>query len=161
MSLAFATPPAKLFLIGLDEEGRLSAFERTFNKCMGLASPGSETIYLGTRYQIWRLENALAPGALHDGFDRLFVPRKVWTTGYLNCHDVAVDGSGDVIFVNTRFGCLAKVSERYSFQPIWWPPFQSRRRQGDCCHLNGVVIRERQSRIRDQRKPHRRGRLVA
>lgn len=141
VSLAFAVPPAKLFLIGLRDDGRLSAFERTFNKCMGLAAAGSGTIYLGTRYQIWRLENALAPGALHDeGFDRLYVPRRVWTTGYVNCHDVAVDGAGEVVFVNTRFGCLATVSERFSFEPVWWPPFQARRGQGDCCHLNGVAI---------------------
>ena len=51
--MAFAVPPSKLFLIGLDGVGRLSAFERTFNKCMGPASPGPDTIYLGTRYQIW------------------------------------------------------------------------------------------------------------
>lgn len=141
VSLAFAVPPAKLFLIGLRDDGRLSAFERTFNKCMGLARAGTESIYLGTRYQLWRLANVLADGALHDdGFDRLFVPRKVWTTGYLNCHDVAVDESDRVIFVNTRFGCLATVSERFSFEPLWWPPFQSRRQQGDCCHLNGVVL---------------------
>jgi uncharacterized protein (TIGR03032 family) len=140
VSLAFATPPAKLFLIGLDDDGGLSAFERTFNKCMGLASPGSGTIYLGTRYQLWQLENALRPGAKHDGFDRLFIPRRVWTTGYLNCHDVAIDGTGRVIFVNTRFGCLATISDRYSFEPLWWPPFQTRRSQGDCCHLNGVAI---------------------
>jgi uncharacterized protein (TIGR03032 family) len=141
VSLAFAVPPAKLFLIGLRSDGRLSAFERTFNKSMGLAAAGSSTIYLGTRYQIWRLENALAPGALHeDDFDRLFVPRRVWTTGYLNCHDVAVDGSGRAVFVNTRFGCLATVSDQFSFEPLWWPPFQSRRQQGDCCHLNGVAM---------------------
>jgi uncharacterized protein (TIGR03032 family) len=144
VSLAFAVPPAKLFLIGLRDDGRLSAFERTFNKCMGLAADGSQTIYLGTRYQIWRLENALGPGVLHDGFDRLFVPRRVWTTGYVNCHDVAVDGAGDAIFVNTRFGCLATVSERFSFEPMWWPPFQTRRRQGDCCHLNGVALADGQ-----------------
>jgi uncharacterized protein (TIGR03032 family) len=140
VSLAFAVPPAKLFLIGVREDGRLSAFERTFNKCMGLAAWGASTIYLGTRYQIWRLENALGPGAWHEGFDRLYVPRRVWTTGYVNCHDVAVDGSGEVLFVNTRFGCLARVSERFSFEPLWWPPFQSRRTQGDCCHLNGVAM---------------------
>jgi uncharacterized protein (TIGR03032 family) len=140
-SLAFAIPPAKLFLIGVREDGRLSAFERTFNKCMGLAAAGSGTIYLGTRYQIWRLENALAPGARHEGeFDRLYVPRRVWTTGYVNCHDVAVDGSGNVVFVNTRFGCLATVSDAFSFEPLWWPPFQTRRSQGDCCHLNGVAM---------------------
>ena len=141
VSLAFAVPPAKLFLIGLRDDGRLSAFERTFNKCMGLAAAGANSIYLGTRYQIWRLENALAAGARHDdGFDRLYVPRRVWSTGYVNCHDVAVDGTGEVVFVNTRFGCLARVSERFSFEPLWWPPFQTRRSQGDCCHLNGVAI---------------------
>ena len=140
VSLAFAVPPAKLFLIGLREDGRLSAFERTFNKCMGLAAWGTSTIYLGTRYQIWRLENALGAGVWHEGFDRLYVPRLVWTTGYVNCHDVAVDGGGDVVFVNTRFGCLARVSERFSFEPLWWPPFQSRRVQGDCCHLNGIAM---------------------
>jgi uncharacterized protein (TIGR03032 family) len=141
VSLAFAVPPAKLFLIGLRGDGRLSAFERTFNKCMGLAAASSARIYLGTRYQIWRLENALAPGVLHDDeFDRLYVPRQVWTTGYVNCHDVAVDGAGEVVFVNTRFGCLATVSERFSFEALWWPPFQTRRGQGDCCHLNGVAI---------------------
>ena len=145
VSLAFAIPPSKLFFIGLHAGGRLSAFERSFSKCMGLAAAGSETIYLGTRYQVWRLENGPSPAPEDgDGFDRCFVPRRVWTTGYVNCHDVAVVGSSAAekraIFVNTRFGCLAEVSERYSFVPTWWPPFQSRRVQGDCCHLNGVAI---------------------
>jgi uncharacterized protein (TIGR03032 family) len=139
-SLVFALPPAKLFLIGLDEHDGLSAFERTFNKCMGLAAAGPDTIYLGTRFQLWRLENALGEGAQHEGHDRLFVPRRVWTTGYLNCHDVAVGGDRHPLFVNTRFGCLAEVSDRYSFEPIWWPPFQTRRQQGDCCHLNGLAM---------------------
>jgi uncharacterized protein (TIGR03032 family) len=140
VSLAFAVPPSKLFLIGLNPDGELSAFERTFNKCMGLAAAGSETIYLGTRYQIWRLQHAPPQGPDHEGYDRCFVPRRVWTTGYINCHDVAVDGNGEVLFVNTRFGCLARLSDRYSFVPVWWPPFQTRRRQGDCCHLNGVAM---------------------
>ena len=142
VSLAFAIPPAKLFFIGLHADGRLSAFERTFSKCMGLAAAGPDTIYLGTRYQIWRLENAPTVGTAHEEFDRCFVPRRVWTTGYVNCHDVAVDGDGQPLFVNTRFGCLASLSERYSFVPEWWPPFQPRRTQGDCCHLNGVAVSE-------------------
>ena len=142
VSLAFAVPPSKLFLIGLDADGRLSAFERTFNKCMGLASPGPGTIYLGTRYQVWRLENAPPRGQDQEGYDRCYVPRRVWTTGYVNCHDVAVGPDHSVLFVNTRFGCLARLSDRFSFVPVWWPPFQTRRRQGDCCHLNGVALSE-------------------
>ena len=140
VSLAFAVPPAKLFFIGLHADGRLSAFERTFSKCMGLAAASSETIYLGTRYQIWRLEHGPRPATNEEDFDRCFVPRRVWTTGYVNCHDVAVEGDGQVLFVNTRFGCLATVSDRYSFVPTWWPPFLARRTQGDCCHLNGLAI---------------------
>jgi uncharacterized protein (TIGR03032 family) len=141
VSLAFATPPSKLFLIGLDDAGRLSVFERTFNKCMGLAVDGTETIYLGTRYQVWRLQHAPAQHPDYEGYDRCFVPRRVWTTGYVNCHDVASDGAGGVVFVNTRHGCLARLSDTHSFEPIWWPPFHHRRRQGDCCHLNGLAMR--------------------
>ncbi len=140
VSLAFAIPPAKLFFIGLQDDGRLSAFERTFSKCMGLAAAGADRIYLGTRWQIWRLENAPPTGPAQEGFDRCYVPRRVWTTGYINCHDVAVDAAGEPLFVNTRFGCLASVDDRYSFVPRWWPPFQDRRVQGDCCHLNGVAM---------------------
>ena len=140
VSLAFAIPPSKLFLIGLHGDGRLSAFERTFSKCMGLAAASSDTIYLGTRYQIWRLENGPPIGDRAEDFDRCFVPRRVWSTGYVNCHDVAVGAGEHVVFVNTRFGCLATVSDRYSFVPTWWPPFQDRRVQGDCCHLNGVAM---------------------
>lgn len=140
VSLAFAIPPSKLFFIGLHENGRLSAFERTFNKCMGLAAAGPDTIYLGTRYQIWRLEHGPTAGTEYEAYDRCFVPRRVWTTGYVNCHDVAVDGDGQPLFVNTRFGCLASLSDRFSFVPEWYPPFQSRRVQGDCCHLNGVAM---------------------
>ncbi len=113
VSLAFATPPAKLFLIGLRPDGQLSVFERTFDKSMGLAKVGTNTLYLGTRYQIWRLENPLPPGQLaEDQYDRLYIPRKVYTTGMVNVHDVAVDAQGRVLFVNTRFGCLAAVSDQ-------------------------------------------------
>ena len=36
VSFAFTTyQTGKLFLIGLQPEGRLSVFERTFNRCMG------------------------------------------------------------------------------------------------------------------------------
>ena len=144
VSLAFAVPPATLFFVGLDDDRRLSVFQRAFNKCMGLSVASPDTLYLGTRYQIWRLESALRPGEDREGFDACYVPRRVWTTGYVNCHDVAVDGRGDPVFVNTRFGCLATVSDRFSFVPLWRPPFQYRRIQGDCCHLNGVAMADGQ-----------------
>ena len=59
VSLAFTTyQTGKLLLIGLRPDGRLSVFERTFNRCMGLwASP--QTLYMSSLYQLWRFDNAL------------------------------------------------------------------------------------------------------
>ena len=145
ISLAFATPPSKLFLIGLRPDGQLSVFERSFNKTMGIAKSGTHTIYLGTRYQIWRFENPLQAGQLaEDEYDRLYIPRRAFTTGMVNVHDVAVDAQARIIFVNTRFGCLATVSDTYSFVPLWKPPFLEKIVPGDRCHLNGLAMRDGQ-----------------
>jgi uncharacterized protein (TIGR03032 family) len=140
LSLAFTTyQSGKLFLIGMRGDGRMSVFERTFNRCMGLWGDG-QTLYMSTLYQLWRFENVLDATETHDGYDRLYVPRLAWTTGDVDAHDVAVDGSGRVVFVNTLFSCLATVSERYSFVPVWHPPFVTRLAAEDRCHLNGLAL---------------------
>lgn len=140
ISLAFTTYQAgKLFLIGLQPTGRLSAFERTFNRCMGLWTDG-QTMWMSTLFQLFRLENYLPAGQSADGYDRLYVPQAAFTTGDLDVHDLAVGGSGRLIFVNTLFGCLATLSERHSFQPLWRPPFLSKQAGEDRCHLNGLAM---------------------
>ena len=141
VSLAFAVPPARLVFVGSLPEGGLTVFERAFDKTMGLARDGTRTLYLATRFSIWRLEDQ-APDeqAREDGFDRCFVPSQVWTTGTVNTHDLAVDPDGGVIFVATRFNCLARPSDRLSFEPIWQPPFLDGFGPGDRCHLNGVAM---------------------
>jgi uncharacterized protein (TIGR03032 family) len=140
VSLAFTTYQAgKLFLVGLRPDGQLSAFERTFNRCMGLWADGP-SLWMGTLYQLWRLENALQPGLLHDGCDAVYVPRVGYTTGDLDTHDLAVERDGRVVFVNTSFSCLATLSPRYSFRPLWRPPFVSKLAAQDCCHLNGLAL---------------------
>jgi uncharacterized protein (TIGR03032 family) len=141
-SLAFTTyQSGKLFLIGMQENGRLSVFERTFNRCMGLWGDG-QTLYMSTLYQLWRFENTLEAGQAHDGYDRLYVPRMAWTTGDVDAHDVAVDSAGRVVFVNTLFSCLATVSDRHSFVPVWQPPFVSKLAAEDRCHLNGLALED-------------------
>jgi uncharacterized protein (TIGR03032 family) len=139
-SLAFTTYQAgKLFLIGLQPNGRLSIFERTFSRCMGLCA-GGDSLWMTSLYQLWRFENALSPGQVHDGYDRLYVPQVGYTTGDLDIHDVAVDADGRVVFVNTLFSCLATTSERHSFRPVWRPPFVSKLAAEDRCHLNGLAM---------------------
>lgn len=141
-SLAFTTyQSGKLFLIGMRDDGRLSVFERTFNRCMGLWGD-AQTLYMSTLYQLWRFENVLDPGASANGYDRLYVPRVAWTTGDIDVHDVVVDASGRVVFVNTLFSCLATVSERHSFVPLWHPPFITKLAAEDRCHLNGLALED-------------------
>ncbi len=142
LSLAFTTyQTGKLFLIGLQSDGRLSIFERTFNRAMGLCGDG-QTLWLTSLFQVWRFENVLEPGQTHDGYDRLYVPRVGYTTGDVDAHDIAVDASGRAVFANTLFSCLAAVSERYSFAPLWRPPFISRLAAEDRCHLNGLAMQD-------------------
>ncbi|AFY59323.1 TIGR03032 family protein [Synechococcus sp. PCC 6312] len=144
MSLVFSTYQAnKLFFIGQSQEQRLSIFERTFQRCMGLwATP--DTIYLSTLYQIWRLENSLAPRETYKDYDRLYIPQLAFTTGDLDIHDVVVDREGQIIFVSTLFSCLATISSTHSFKPLWKPDFISKLAAEDRCHLNGLAMKEGQ-----------------
>src|SRR5262249_46557229 len=139
-SLAFTTyQTGKLFLIGLRPDGRISIFERTFNRCMGLHATG-QTLYMSSLYQLWRFENSLAPGVLHEGYDRLYIPQVGYTTGDIDIHDIAIDEAGRIVFVSTLFGCLGTVSEQHSFVPLWQPPFLSRLAAEDRCHMNGLAM---------------------
>lgn len=142
LSLAFTTYQiGKLFFVGLKPNGELSVFERTFNRCMGLvATPGG--LWMSSLYQIWRFENLLADGESRDGFDRFYRPQLGYTTGDCDIHDLAVDGDGRLVFVNTLFSCLATLSDTHSFRPLWKPPFISRLAAEDRCHLNGLAMRD-------------------
>ncbi len=170
LSLVFTTYQAgKVFFIGLRQNGQLSVFERTFERCMGLYAHNS-SLYLSSLYQLWRLENALEPGQIADGCDAVYVPQVGYITGDLDIHDVVLveppqppllrgdqqiepqvpslnNGRlGGVVFVNTLFSCLATISETKSFVPLWKPPFISKLAAEDRCHLNGLAMREGQPR---------------
>ncbi len=142
ISLAFTTYQAgKLFFIGLGPEGRLSFFERTFNRCMGLCVDG-DALWMSTLFQLWRFKNTLEPAQVAGGYDALFVPRVAWTTGDIDIHDIAVDKDGQVVFVNSLFSCLATVDADHSFRPLWKPPFISKLAAEDRCHLNGLAMED-------------------
>jgi uncharacterized protein (TIGR03032 family) len=142
VSLAFTTYQSnRLFLLGRKPGGRLAVNERLFDKPMGLCFDG-DTLHMGCRYQIWQLENRLAPGQEHHGHDRLYVPSLAHTTGDLNVHDVVPDKDQRLVFVNTDFSCLATLRPGYSFEPLWQPPFISKLVAEDRCHLNGLALKD-------------------
>ena len=140
VSLACTTyQTGKLLLLGRKPDAGLAVFERNFTRCMGLWADG-QTLWMSSQYQLWRLENALRPGELYQGHDRLYVPKLGITTGDLDMHDVAVESDGRVVFVATGFGSLGTTDERYSFAPLWRPPFLSQLAAEDRCHLNGLAL---------------------
>jgi uncharacterized protein (TIGR03032 family) len=142
VSLAFTTRHAsKLFMIGLSAEGEFTVSERTIDYCMGIASAG-RSLYVASKWQIWRFENALGAGERAEGFDAVYVPKASHVTGDIDCHEMAVDGDGRLVFVNTLFNCLAYLSRDYSFHPAWKPDFISGYVPEDRCHLNGVAIQD-------------------
>lgn len=142
-SLAFTSyQTGKLFLVGLLPGGRVSFHQQNYQRAMGLCAQ-RERLYLGSLFQVWRFENALGPGErANEHFDRLYVPRNVQATGDVDIHELGVDRAGRVIFVNTKHSCLATLSTRYGFTPIWKPPFISKLAAEDRCHLNGMAMHD-------------------
>ncbi|MGJ4960590.1 TIGR03032 family protein [Bradyrhizobium sp. HKCCYLRH3061] len=133
----------KLYFLGQNVDGGLLVHERLFHKAMGLCVVDRDTILLATMFQILKFRNVLAPGQrINDLHDACYVPRQIFTTGELDVHDVGVLSDGRIVFVNTLYNCLASISERHSFTPLWKPSFISKIVREDRCHLNGLAIED-------------------
>ncbi len=147
VSIAFTTyQVGKLFLVGVQPDGKLSVFERTFNRAMGMCAhsgPGdveAQTLWMASLFQLWRFENFVPGGVTADGYDRVYVPTVGHTTGDVDVHDLHVRADGSPVFVVTLFNCIATVSADRSFVPLWKPPFVSGLVPEDRCHLNGLAV---------------------
>jgi uncharacterized protein (TIGR03032 family) len=141
-SIAFTTYQAgKVFFLGINAEGRLAVFERSFPRCMGLGvSADVRSLVLATEYQLLRFDNVVPPGSLSGGHDAVYAPHLAWITGDVDARDVAIAADGRPVFVNTLFSCLATPSDGYSFRSLWMPPFVSRLAPEDRRHLNGLAL---------------------
>lgn len=140
-SLAFTSyQTGQLFLVGSHPNGTVSFNQQNFQRAMGVCwMPGR--LYLGSLFQLWRLENMLRPGEVaNQAFDTVLVPRNAQTTGDVDIHEVGIDGEGRVVFVNTKYSCLCTLDLTHSFLPVWKPPFISKLAPEDRCHLNGLAM---------------------
>ncbi len=131
----------KIFFLGLQPDGRLSVFERTLERVMGMHTTAG-TIHVSTLYQLWRFRNALQPGETFQGYDAVYVPRESRVTGDVDIHDIVVDADGQVVFTNTLFNCVATLDDEHNFRPLWRPPWISKLAPEDRCHLNGLALRD-------------------
>lgn len=142
-SLVLTTYQAgKLIFLGSEPDGKVSLFEREFTRAMGLATfDDARGFALATQHRIYRFNNILPPGGIDPrGFDAVYAPHVAWITSSVDAHDVGIDAAGRPVFVNTRFSCIAAVSDTHSFRPLWRPPFISQLAREDRCHLNGMAM---------------------
>ncbi len=141
LSLAISSyQSGRVYLVGSDKQGRVSFFERIFERAMGIVG-NAQRIYLGGLYQLWRFENVLRSNEIiHGQFDKCYVPRNAQTIGDVDIHELGICSNGKVVFVNTKYSCLAELSQTHSFKAIWKPKFISKLAPEDRCHLNGLAM---------------------
>jgi len=163
-SVLVTTYQAGKLVILRNDGGVLNTHFRNFLKPMGLAIEGRR-LAIGASVDILEFHNVPAVCRRLDGaenqrdaggdwssaaageaprgarHDACFLPRWSHTTGNVQIHEMAyVDG--ELWFVNTAFSCLATRSDDNSFTPRWRPWFVPQLMPGDCCHLNGLAVRD-------------------
>jgi uncharacterized protein (TIGR03032 family) len=109
--------------------GELAASFWSFPRPMGVAGQG-DRLALASRDYLW---------VFQVSSQQLSVDA-VYATGRLDAHDLAFDRRG-LLFANTRFNCVSRPSERVHFLRSWQPPFVTAAQRTDCCHLNGIGVR--------------------
>jgi uncharacterized protein (TIGR03032 family) len=141
LSLAISSyQTGRVYLVGSDKQGRVAFFERLFERAMGIVG-NAQRIYLGSLYQLWRFENVLRSNeVIHGQFDKCYVPRNAQTIGDLDIHELGIRTNGKVVFINTKYSCVAELSQTHSFKAIWKPDFISKLAPEDRCHLNGLAM---------------------
>ena len=143
------------------QDGVLNTHFRSFDKPMGLAIADNR-LAVGAASAIWEYHNlpdvcpkldahaqSESPDAPQFRHDACYLPRTTHWTGDIQIHEMAWIGAGneaDLWVVNTRFSCLSRRSDLYCFEPVWRPSFIESFVPGDCCHLNGLAMRDGQVR---------------
>jgi uncharacterized protein (TIGR03032 family) len=132
-----------LYNIGCDPKGGLHLHQAAIAKAMGLSYDGNGSMILAGDSEIVHFKNILSPDEkINNTFDACFMPRLRHVTGRLDAHDIGLLSNGAPVFVNTRFNCLATVSDQHSFEEVWRPSFIDALVDEDRCHLNGMAMRD-------------------
>jgi uncharacterized protein (TIGR03032 family) len=156
-SLFVTTYQAGKLVILRSDAGLINTHFRAFNKPMGMAiAPGR--LAIGTAVDVWEFRNVpavaakLEPPGKHDA---CYLPRSAHVTGDIQIHEMAYCSRvspklgtqvseklayEELLFVNTRFSCLATHDPDHSFAPVWRPKFISQLTPDDRCHLNGLCV---------------------
>ncbi|MCJ8191981.1 TIGR03032 family protein [Sphingomicrobium aestuariivivum] len=144
ISLAFTSyQSGLLYMLGRNPKNGAQLHQSQMAKPMGLARTPDGGLVMTGMAQVYRFANVISGDQrINHVFDACFVPRTIHVTGRLDAHDVGVTKDGEIVFVNTRYNCLAKLSDTHSFEVVWKPDFISAIVDEDRCHLNGMAMED-------------------
>ncbi len=142
-SLAISTYQAgKVIFISPKDRDHLIQLPRQFTKPMGISLRAGK-MALATLNEVVVLadnkELANTYPKQSNTYDALFIPRATYYTGIVDIHDIHLTANS-LIAVNTRFSCLSKITDNFSFEPFWKPYFIDTITSEDHCHLNGLAM---------------------
>lgn len=143
ISLALSTyQSGKLAFLSPTETG-VTQLLRTFDNPMGFAFDQGR-LAVACRNEVLVLSDDARAARTYprkpDHYDAFFLPRCSHFTGPLDIHDMAWCEDAELLVVNTRFSCLARLSAQHSFLPVWRPKFVDALVPEDRCHLNGLAL---------------------
>lgn len=134
----------KVIFINANGENGLIQLPRDFKKAMGMAyHNGKMAVATKEEVVVLRGSTSLAKGypKKPNNYDVMFMPRATYFSGEVDIHDMEW-GQDGLWAVNTRFSCLAKINDDFSFEPKWKPNFISDLVPEDRCHLNGMTLKD-------------------
>jgi uncharacterized protein (TIGR03032 family) len=142
ISLAVSTYQAGKVILVREDGGTINTHFRSFQKPMGIAAANGR-LTIGGANTVWTYRDM--PAVAHKlepagKYDACYLPRTIHVTGDVDIHEMAYDGAGELVIVNTRFGALCTLDADHSFNPFWRPPFLSALTPEDRCHLNGLCM---------------------
>ncbi|MCA9229946.1 MAG: TIGR03032 family protein [Planctomycetales bacterium] len=141
-SLAITTYTSGKLILVSSFAGKIGYRLRPLARPMGLATRDGQ-LAVATRTQLLQFRNTLEqrPTPPRHGSDAVFTLDQGFPTGKLNAHDLAFGNRG-LYFANTRFNCIARATPKKRFLCVWQPPFLEAIVPQDCCHLNGIGLRD-------------------
>ena len=118
---------------------KLNLDYKNFERPMGMYYANNH-MWGGIGHGIWEFVNFKEAAKKIDSkiiYDGAYIPLNIHNTGNIDIHEMEFV-KDRLYFVNTKFSCICVKDDKYSFKPVWKPPFISDLLPVDKCHLNGL-----------------------
>lgn len=147
ITLVFSTYQAgKVIFVSSPTGEAIYKYAKNFRRPMGIDVHENKLAIASRDYvEIYSRSDKLgrAYPAKPNFYDAIFIPQAKYFTGRTDMHQV-VYHAGEIWAVNTAFSCISKMSTDQHFVPVWQPDFITELAPEDRCHLNGLIVENKQ-----------------